>query len=91
VHTQTANHLKVVAQFIQGTRPMGLCKRQLRDFYLAQIIKFKTLDNSAIKLLLRVLLQNHHATQVALSLELKSPKEVEQSIREIYGSIFSQG
>ncbi|KXI27602.1 tRNA(Met) cytidine acetyltransferase TmcA [Paraglaciecola hydrolytica] len=88
--TQSPTSLKVVAQFIQGTRPLGLCKRQLRDFYLAQIVKFKLLDHSAITPLLSVLLQNHNEAQVAKSLGLTSAKKVEQAIREICGSIFSQ-
>jgi tRNA(Met) cytidine acetyltransferase len=89
LQTQSDSGIKVVTQFIQGTRPLSLCKRQLSNFYLAQIEKFNAFDNTTKNVLLSVLLQNNDEILLAKSHSLKSPKEIEHTIRQTFGRIFS--
>ena len=83
------NNLQIVAQFIDGSRPLHLCKRQLRDYYLSNIIHFKHLDDNFISLLLSLLLQNHSEIDIAKIHNFSNVKEIQQILRLVTGSIFS--
>ena len=85
----SANNLQIVAQFIHGERPLHLCKRQLRDYYLCNIIHFKHLEDSVISLVLSILLQNHSDIDAAKMHSFSNVKEMHQVLRLAKGSIFS--
>ncbi|WP_340678861.1 GNAT family N-acetyltransferase [Paraglaciecola sp.] len=87
--TQTKGNQPIVTQFVQATRPLNLCKRQLRDHYLSQIDKFNNIDKTTINILISVLLQNQSEVSVAKSCGLSTPKDIERIIRQSFGSIFS--
>lgn len=86
--TSSASNQLIVEQFVQGSRPLNLCKRQLRHYYLDNISQFKHIDSDLISLVTRVLLQNQNEISVAKTLGLASSKAMEQVLRQTIGCTF---
>ena len=74
-------NLEIIKQFIDGTRPLNVCLRSLRAYYLKHILVFKKLDKQHLALVVATLMQNRSFAAISKEFSVTGKHQIEMTIR----------